>query len=146
MGKADDGLRPIMCEHLKLLRVHCQPIETGLTGLGVADLNMCAEGKEVWVECKATDGWSVVVRPEQVGWLEARMRAGGHGFVAVRRRHDGGPRKGDACDEFWLFKGHAIRALKKEPMPHVAGLLGKWGGGPEVWPWPHIYRLLFEGR
>lgn len=144
MGKADDGLRPILCDNLRMLHAHCQAIETGLTGLGVADLNICAEGKEVWVECKATSAWSVVVRPEQVGWAEARMRAGGTVFVAVRRRTTSGPRKGEATDELWLFKGHAIRDLKTKPMQNCPGLLGTWGGGSRAWPWPYIYQLLIH--
>ena len=103
----DDGLRPLICRNLRT--VDWQSIESGLTGLGIPDLNGCVDGHEFWVECKATSAWAVAIDTEQIMWAERRIRHGGRVFLAVRRRHDGGPRKGPAVDELWFFWGGHTR-------------------------------------
>ena len=63
---------------------------TMFTGKEAARLSVLQK----WViENKATDGWSPVIRPAQVGWILKRRRAGGRVFFTIRRAHDGGPRR-----------------------------------------------------
>jgi len=125
---------------------HWQSVETWSTGQGVPDCNFCGFGKEGWIEFKKTETMRVTVSPEQVAWMERRMRNGGRCFVAVRRRHSGGARKGDAVDELWLFDGQAIRILKNEPLVAVPlnFLLKKTSGGPTEWDWPKVCELLLR--
>lgn len=136
----DGGLRTLFHKNLK--QFHWQAIETGGVGMGVPDSNACAPpGIEFWVEFKTTDRWSVVLRPEQVGWLLRRSRAGGHTFIATRRAHSGGPRRGAATDELWLHGGHHAAALKAGGLKG-AQPLAMWSGGPGAWPWDAVAALL----
>jgi len=129
----DGGLAALFRKNLP--EVHFQRVESGLTGLGIPDLNYCYRGIEGWIENKRTAGWKVTMRPEQIGWIERRTRAGGRVFIAVRRDED----------ELWLLKGCAARhliepgALKRLP-PRT--LVGRWDGGPGRWPWASITKLL----
>jgi len=143
--RPDDGLRPIMKTNLEMLRFHCQSVETGGTGQGIPDTNYCCDGVEGWYECKATDGHAVTLRPEQIGWIERRLRCGGRVFVAVRRRHQGGPRLGAACDELHLLPGHLARRARLGGLrdPEVlAGCAGRWLGGPQRWDWRAVAEAL----
>ena len=108
-------------------------VETSATMRGVPDANYCGWGAEGWVETKATQGWRVKVRPEQVGWAERRLRAGGRVFLAVRR---GGV-------ELWLFTGWALRPLVTSRLDEVAAL-GRWRGGPGRWNWAAVAAALKE--
>jgi hypothetical protein len=114
-------------------------IETGLTGRGVPDCEFCFPGgASGWIEYKLARGNVVRVRPEQVGWVERRVRLGGRVFVAVRRD-----------DELLLYRGGAIRPLKVGGIPAaLPWLLGGWGGGGGSWPWDAIRAILEapEGR
>lgn len=140
--RPDDGLRPLIREHLP--SVFWTTVETGLASPGVPDLYGARSGRTFWVECKATDGWAVTLEPEQVGWHLAHARAGGCSYVAVRRRSQAGPRKGPACDQLWLLRGaeaplwrdHGLRGVD-EVCP-----LGCWGGGPSEWDWEAVGDLL----
>lgn len=115
--------------------------------MGVPDLNFCIDGVEGWVEMKQTDGWAVTLEPEQVSWLFRRHRNGGRVFVAVRRWHDGGPRRGPACDELWLLRGQYAPDLKtlglKWAMTSPA-LLGRWCHGPARWDWDAVRSILVK--
>lgn len=62
---------------------HVVRIENVL-GRGIPDLNICTEGVEFWVECKA-DSAGFYVRPEQWAWMSRRIASGGHCFVLLRR-------------------------------------------------------------
>lgn len=164
----DDGLRPIFRKFFPK-PCHWQSIETGGTGLGVPDSNLCVpitssvasltpalarmreakvEGIEMWIEYKATSGFTINLRPEQIGWHLTRTRHGGKTFVAVRRRCDEG-RGRDPADELWLFKGFAAAELKAgglrslQPPYDVPALpqgafLGAWQGGPSRWDWDAV--------
>jgi len=105
----DGGLRKLF--HSKLRGFHWQTIESGLTGRGVPDSNFCGNGIEGWVEFKKTAVWAVGLRPEQIGWHLKRARAGGRTFIAVRRIHEGGPRKGPPVDQLWIFPGRMAEEL-----------------------------------
>jgi hypothetical protein len=134
MSKIDDGLRLLFRQRLPA--VDWQAIETGGTGKGVPDLNGCMDGNEVWIEMKMTAHWAVQkMRPEQVAWIERRVRHGGRVFVAVRRAHD----------ELWLLAPGAARPLimgvRLSDLPADL-ILGRWSGGPARWNWAEVAFLL----
>lgn len=144
-SRPDDGLRPIFKSNLERMRFHCQSVETGGTGSGVPDTNYCRDGVEGWIEYKATSGWTVDLRPEQIGWVERRVRCGGRVWIAVRRRHDGGPRRGPPCDELYMFPGALVRPARLEGLRSTrlaADLFGPLDGGPSRWDWDAVAALL----
>jgi hypothetical protein len=136
----DGGLRALFRAHLPAF--HIVTIETGGTGRGIPDLEYCYQGKTGWIECKSTAGFAVDLRPEQVAWLSRRARAGGRAFVAVRRRHGGGPRKGSPADELYIIPGSRAAELKAHGLNHR--LLGDCYGahGPARWSWDAVAKLL----
>lgn len=143
----DGGLRSTF--HDKLRRgIHWQAIETGGTGKGIPDSNFCgADVGEGWVEMKLTDAWSVGLEAEQVAWLKKRILVGGRTFVAVRRQHDGGPRKGSPVDELWLCSGIWAGELKSGGLKHPDVIwLGVWSGGPARWDWDAVRELLASSQ
>jgi hypothetical protein len=122
---------------------HWQAIETGGTGRGIPDSNFCHDGIEGWIEFKAATAWAVDIRPEQIGWIHRRARAGGRVWIAVRRRHAGGPRLGLAVDELWLIHGKHIREIARTGLWMSADLVaGRWPGGPGRWPWADVWTTL----
>jgi len=136
--KTDGGLRPIFREHLP--GVHWTTIETAFTEPGVPDLNGCYRGVEFWIENKATSGWVVSLRTEQIGWLLRRTRVGGRAYIAIRRHCDAGPRR-PAADELWLYEGSQAALLATGGMKAVLPLR-VWEGGPSRWDWPDIVEML----
>lgn len=135
----DGGLRKIFKE--KLPHFHWQSIETGGTGRGIPDSNFCYKGIEGWVEYKVTDGWLCDLRPEQVGWHLKRHRAGGRTWIAVRRKHDGGPRKGPPVDELWIAPGKLAKELQEYGLKLEHPELHMF---PAPWPWSRLEGLLLE--
>lgn len=129
MSKADAGLRAIFKAGLP--GFDFTAIESGQTSSGIPDTNYCYRGIEGWIEYKACDHWRIEVRPAQIGWIERREEHGGQIFVAVRRIHR----------ELWLFPGCAIRRLAAERLDKVP-VFGRWNGGPAVWDWIAIGRIL----
>jgi len=130
----DGNLRKIFRERLP--QVHWVSIETGGTGRGIPDSNACYNGSEWWVEFKLTNGWAVNLRPEQIGWLLQRTRAGGRTFIAIRRR----------ADELWLFEGAFARELKDYGLRGAPPPIGRWSGGPSAWDWGQILQLFSKIR
>jgi hypothetical protein len=122
----DGELRTLF--RVNLPKLNWQSIESGGTGRGILDSNFCFQGKEGWVEFKATGHWTIGLRPEQAAWIARRTRAGGRTFVAVRR----------AREELWLIRGSLI------PADSLKGLDGAlvWRGGPKNWPWPQVQAAL----
>jgi len=138
----DGGLRKLVRKHLP--DFHWQAVETGGVGTGIPDDNFCASGVEGWVEHKTTAGFVVPLRPEQIGWIERRRRAGGRVFIDVRRTHGGGPRFGQAVDEYYLFHGDDVRALVgPKPLLTVTPIL-KCAGNPASWAWDEIRAALVK--
>ena len=136
----DGGLRRIFRENIP--NAHWSAIETGGTGRGVPDDNVCLNGVETWLEYKHTDGWAVRIRPEQVAWSERRTRAGGRVLLLTRRRCTPGPRR-PAADELWIHRASDIRhvsllGLRDGPRP-----LYKGEDGPSAWLWPVIEEIVF---
>ena len=149
---SDQGLPAIFRDHMP--RVDWQRIETGAMGPGTPDLNGCLDGTEVWVECKATFGWTLSsLTPQQNAWLSRRSRKGGRCFVAVRQlgrgklfRTAAGPIT--KRDSLWLFSAGASKALLDgvaldEVRPPEL-LLAAFGGGPANWKWGEVEELLFR--
>jgi len=142
---SDDKLRTLLRRGLPPPLFDWQSVETGGTGGGVPDANFCSRGVEGWIECKATDGWAVTIRPAQCGWILRRRRAGGRVLIAVRQRHDGGPIRGLPVDWLYVLSGDVVRELKTGGLLHpavVAGTLGRWRGGPSKWDWTAVGRVL----
>jgi len=82
---------------------HVQRIETGSTGQGIPDSNVCYLGVETWIELKVVKGRKVDLSPEQVSWHHVRNRAGGRTWILARDKADG-PRKGK-YDRLYLWSG-----------------------------------------
>jgi hypothetical protein len=120
---------------------HWQRVETGTTGAGVADLNGCWRGCEVWIELKLTAEWAVNISPFQVSWAERRIRYGGRVFVAVRRNHLATKRT-EPADELYLFNGLEARNLMDSGL-RGAVALGMWPGGPAAWDWSAVRKIIF---
>jgi hypothetical protein len=131
----DDGLRPLFRKHL--IGFHWQSVETGSTGGGVPDSNYCRAGQEGWIEFKATGGYVVDLKPFQIGWICARVRHGGRVWIGVRRRNDGGPRRGKPVDELWLIPGVLAVEAKTTGLKGMAKRkeVMHWDGGPSAWRW-----------
>lgn len=92
----------LFISHLPKL-AHHQRIETGLTGRGIPDINICFEAEECWVELKVVKGKQVQLAPEQVAWHYRRHRAGGTTWIVARDKYDG-VRKGKG-DDIYIWKG-----------------------------------------
>ncbi len=144
MSKVDDGLRPIFRDHLP--KFDWQSIETPITGSGVPDSNYCRNGREGWIEYKATKGYAVTLEPEQIGWICRRVRHGGRVWIAVRRRSSAGPRKGTAVDELWIIPGVLAKKAKIEGLRGLRfwPTVEHWSGGPTKWDWDHVSDLLTD--
>lgn len=139
MRKIDGGLRG---EFRRKLRDgwHWQSIEN-LVGLGVPDSNYCTAGIEGWVEFKKTDGWACTLRPEQVGWIKTRIIRGGRVYIATRRKHEGGPRKGGPVDELWIHDGVHAADIKRDGLRSVNPVYHGQGGSAN-WDWDEIAMVL----
>lgn len=140
---ADDGLRKLIQKHLpRSTGFIFSPLETGGTHNGIPDLYWAhKEGENGWLECKATTGWAVEVRPHQVSWCMTHVAAGVRVVVAIRARGVGSAAgKGDSL---WLVKGAAIKELQDQglrlPEEYV---LGRWYGDPKTWDWGAVGAIL----
>jgi hypothetical protein len=111
-------------------------VETWSTGQGVPDLEYCCDGISGWIELKKSDGWVVDFAPQQIAWIERRVRAGGRVFVLVRRRRD-------LVDELYVLPGTAARALltRAETLRTIRPI-ALFRGGPRNWSWPDIGGIL----
>lgn len=140
----DGGLRALFRQYLPAF--HWVSVETSGTGRGIPDSEYCSEGCTGWIEFKVTDGFAVTLRPEQVAFLQRRGRAGGRVWVAVRRKHQGGPRKGHAVDELWLLRGSMAAQARDGGLVIGADyVVAGWCGGPSHWDWAQIAAILRSG-
>jgi Holliday junction resolvase len=124
-----------------LPEVHWLTVETSATEGGVPDMNGCCTGIEFWIEMKVTSGWTVSLRPQQIGWLMRRCRVGGRAFIAVRRRAHKGKCRVEA-DELHLFSGAYANVVKDVGVR--AHAIERWHGGPSQWDWHAIKRHLLS--
>lgn len=135
----DGGLRSLFNE--KLPMVHWVPLESGLTQKGIPDHNGCYVGVEVWIEYKLTSSNKVRIDPFQVAWHERAMRAGRRTILAVRKKHDGGPRLGKPIDELHLYFGFMMRNVFEGGLDYPA--IKVYTGGPSKWNWNLIRTFIF---
>lgn len=138
----DGGLRPMFRDRLRA-GFQWTSVESGMTGGGIPDAEFCAEGVARWIEYKQTSGWTCPLKKEQSAWHAVRALRGGVSFVATRRWHAGGPRKGAAVDELWIHRGSDAPALRKEGL-RSAEPLGVWCGGPAAWDWAAVRAVLLS--
>lgn len=138
MTTIDGGLWPLLKAGLSWW--DWQRIESGLTGLGIPDVNGCSKGHEVWIELKGTSGWKPYIRPEQIGWAERRARSGGKVFLFVRRQCDAGPRRIGA-DELWIYPATGPRAVAVGGLKSMTPLL-LLQGGARNWDWRAVEEIL----
>lgn len=137
----DGGLRPLFRQRLPDL--HWQSIESWMTGSGTPDSNACGDGVEFWAEFKRATANAVPVNVFQVGWHERRRRAGGRTFIVVRLLSEAGPRRGEARDDLFVFRGSDVRAV------FLGGLRGADSlyhgeGGPSRWSWEKVRLALLR--
>jgi len=90
---------------------HWQRIETGGTGTGIPDVNLCYEGKEIWIELKLVKGKRIDLSPTQIAWHMKRTKAGGRTWILARHTYDG-VRIGKG-DKIYLWEGNQAKALKE---------------------------------
>ena len=112
---------------------HWQRIETGSTGTGIPDINICFKGKEIWVELKLIKGKRVDLTPTQVAWLMKRAKAGGHTWILARHTYDG-VRIGKG-DNIYLWKGIHAKTVKEN---------GTASGGYLVWRAPFNWEKIMN--
>lgn len=143
MRASDDGLRPLLHAHLRVLLgspVDWQGIESPLTGAGTPDSNACWRGREFWVECKATPSRGGYGIPSlgtmQVGWHLRRAACGGTTWILTRRHPRQG--RGEAVDELWLHAGALAPRLAAAGLRGAPPALGPCPGGPGAWPWEQL--------
>lgn len=139
---ADGNLRQLIQHYLP--GPHWQAVESGGTGRGIPDVNGCWQGVEVWVENKITSGWQVGLRPEQIGWIHRRARAGGRVFVLTRRVAEAGPRRGAAVDDLYLHAGRVVVELAQRGLQEGPAPLLHTSGGPSRWNWAMVRDWLFD--
>jgi hypothetical protein len=119
--------------------IHHQRIETGSTGRGIPDVNICRRGKEVWVELKVVNGKRVKLRPEQVAWHVRRARAGGVSWIFARERKSG-PRVGEV-DRLHLWPGScAVEVCEKGVEAHGGW---RWDRVARRFDWESILEVMF---
>lgn len=144
MSKADDGLRNLLKKHLPRPAGFIWTfLETGGTHSGVPDsfwANPITRNSG-WIECKATKGWSVEVRPHQVSWCSQHHAAGARVHVAVRARGVGS--SDGRGDSLWILRGDCLAELQEHGL-HLAPeyVLGVFYGEPKKWPWATITDIL----
>jgi Holliday junction resolvase len=135
----DGGLPKVISDYIP--EADWVRIESGAVASGTPDLNGCLDGKEVWIECKATKTWKVTnIRSAQVAWMEKRSRHGGRCKLAIRRNH---------WDEdvLWILKTNAMRVLLDGTSLHQMPahlILNIEPGGPAQWNWEAIREALFH--
>lgn len=112
---------------------HWQRIETGSTGTGIPDVNICLNGKEVWVELKLIKGKRVDLAPTQVAWHMKRAKAGGITWILARHTYDG-VRIGKG-DKIYLWKGLHAKTIKED---------GIASGGYSVWSAPFDWENIMD--
>ena len=65
--------------------VHFQRIETGGTAKGVPDVNLCYQGKEIWIELKSITGNKLTLSEFQIVWMHNRDKSGGKCLILVKK-------------------------------------------------------------
>ena len=127
MDKLESSFWSLMRSHIPA-RADVQRIETGSTGRGIPDVNVCLEGNERWWELKIVKGRKVDLTPEQISWHFRRTRAGGVTWIVARDKVDG-VRKGKYDKIYAWLGGEAIDVKRSgilHPTPYIWGAPFKW--------------------
>ena len=136
METLEKNLWGLFKKHLPMA-CHVQRVETGGTGQGIPDVNLCHLGEETWVQLKIVKGKKVMLSPQQVVWHHKRCNAAkGSSWILARDKADG-VRKGK-YDRLYLWKGgEAAEVFDK----------GVETPGAEVFntpfDWPRLMAILF---
>lgn len=117
--------------------IHYCRIETA-TLRGLPDVNICANGKELWVELKIATGNKVNVSPEQEVFHTKRAMAGGITYFLVRK---------DTSKEhiLYLFKGCDAMRLATEGLlgPDPVYMQSVSGSSPKF-DWNKLFEVMFK--
>ncbi len=134
----DGSLRKLFRDNLP--EAQWTSIETGGTGLGIPDAEYCfTPGRQGWIEFKKTAATAVKIAPEQVSWLERRVRMGGRCFLIVRQQCPAGLRRARK-DALFIYRGHQARAVLLNGLDTPP--IDCYEGGPARWNWPLIAERL----
>lgn len=110
-----------------------QRIETGSTGRGIPDVNVCVDGHEFWIELKVVQGRRVELSPEQVAWHYRRTRAGGRTWILAR----------DKADGVWKGKYDRLYLWSGDKAPEVFSK-GIEAPGAVTWAAPFAWEALLR--
>lgn len=137
----DGGLRSLFRQNLKE-GFQWTSVESGTTGSGIPDSEFCCNGESGWIEYKLTSVWAIGISAEQCAWHRARYMRGGRSFIAIRRKHNGGPRKGPPVDSLYIYSGQYASFLRSDGLKTEAEKLGYWVGSPRDWDWSAIRQII----
>lgn len=133
----------LLKKHLDVYpETHYQRIETGSTGRGIPDLNICHAGREVWVELKIVQGRRVELRPEQIAWHIRRHRSSGLPWILAREKKSG-PRTGEV-DRVYLWSGAYAVEVAEFGIGCESGK--KWDRIGRSLPWKEILDTMLKPR
>ena len=141
MSKADNGLRALFKSNLPT--VDWLAIENSVSS-GAPDHNGCVDGKEFWIEYKATSTNAIKFRPNQPAWIHRRVRHGGRVWIAIRHKHDGGVRLGKPVDDLILVHGEHMLNLVEHGVRGIRHHVFCGGDGPIAWDWALVLRALIS--
>lgn len=145
MQSQERDFRKLITKHALASPVYeVTPVESGGTVSGIPDSYWSHTKSSMagWLELKVTDGWTVDLRPHQIGWLTRHSRRGILCRLAVRQT---GVVRGVKRDVFWAFDGAYAGLLKEHGLKEAGGYaLCKLEGGPRKWDWNTV-KLLFAG-
>ena len=127
-------------KHLPL-EVDWQRIETGGTGTGIPDVNICYNGQEHWIEFKIVKGRSVDLSPMQIAWHSRRTKAGGRTWIIARHTFDG-PRIGKG-DRIYLWPGRCAKEVMQKGISYSETALGHYQW-ESPFPWPKIMEAILK--
>ena len=136
MDKKESNFWNLLKAHLPKT-IDTQRIETGSTGRGIPDVNMCKLGKEIWVELKVVKGRKVQLSPEQTAWHFRRTRAGGTTWILARDKVDGG-RKGK-YDKIYAWSGKYSVDVSGNGIDSENAIVWE-----RPFDWDEIWQLLFS--
>ncbi len=85
-----------------------QTIETS-TGTGIPDLFLCNQGCPCWIELKDAEGMQCYMRTSQWLWMRRLVKAGGVGFLIIRRKSK---KIIDVYDAYQLFRQDPEKDVK----------------------------------
>ncbi len=116
-----------------------QRIETGSTGLGIPDVNLCFKGQEIWIELKVVQGYKIDISPQQVAWHFRRWRAGGTTYIMARDKVDG-VRKGK-FDRIHIWPGQRAPEILEYGVHAEGGFVFT-----TPFDWDAIVGLIFRSK